>query len=148
MIKPCIHNVFGSPLSIYEVKITLSCTGKLRWRILFKKVPNIWNFVFILFFQMDKAYWSISNYGQRWTILDNRRNFIDQTVKVWLIQFSYVSWHIIWKSGDSFRKFKMADQIWRSEYWRFNNMLMKKDFRILCKICNQHCLKTFFDCDR
>ena len=35
MTKPCIHNVFGSPLSIYEVKITLSCTGKPIWRILF-----------------------------------------------------------------------------------------------------------------
>ena len=31
--KPCIHNVFGSPLSIYEVRITLSCTGKPIWRI-------------------------------------------------------------------------------------------------------------------
>ena len=28
MTKPRIHNVFGSPHSIYEVKITLSCTGK------------------------------------------------------------------------------------------------------------------------
>ena len=41
MTKPCIHNVFGSPLSIYEVKITLSSTGKLIWRILLKKVPKI-----------------------------------------------------------------------------------------------------------
>ena len=35
MTKPCIRNVFGSPLSIYEVKITLLCTGKPIWRILF-----------------------------------------------------------------------------------------------------------------
>ena len=68
MTKPCIHNVFGSLLSIYEVKITLSSTGKPIWRILFKKVPKIWNFFFYsFFFQMDKAYLSISNYGQRWT---------------------------------------------------------------------------------
>ena len=41
MTKPCIHNVFGSPRPIYEVKITLSCTGKPIWRILLKKVPKI-----------------------------------------------------------------------------------------------------------
>ena len=41
MTKPYIHNVFGSPLSIYEVKITLPCTGKPIWQILFKKVPKI-----------------------------------------------------------------------------------------------------------
>ena len=41
MTKPSLHNVFGSPLSIYEAKITLSCTGKPIWRILFKKVPKI-----------------------------------------------------------------------------------------------------------
>ena len=41
MTKPCIHNVFESPLSIYEVKITLPCTGKPIWQILFKKVPKI-----------------------------------------------------------------------------------------------------------
>ena len=41
MTKPCILNIFGSPLSIYEVKITLPCTGKRIWRILFKKVPKI-----------------------------------------------------------------------------------------------------------
>ena len=38
--KPCIHNVFGSPLSIYKVKITLPCIGKQIWQILFKKVPK------------------------------------------------------------------------------------------------------------
>ena len=59
MSKPCIHNVFGSPLSSYEVKITLSCTGKPICRILFEKVPKIWNYFFYyFFFQMDKAYWS------------------------------------------------------------------------------------------
>ena len=41
MTKPCIHNVFGSPLSIYEVRITLPCTGKPIWQILLKKVPKI-----------------------------------------------------------------------------------------------------------
>ena len=41
MTKPCIHNVFGSPVSIYEVKITLSCTAKPIWWILLKKVPKI-----------------------------------------------------------------------------------------------------------
>ena len=41
MTKPCILNILGSPLSIYEVKITLPCTGKPIWRILFKKVPEI-----------------------------------------------------------------------------------------------------------
>ena len=65
MTKPCIFNIFGSPLSIYEVKITLPCTGKPVWRILFKKVPKVWKFFFILFFQMDKAYWSISNYTEK-----------------------------------------------------------------------------------
>ena len=50
MTKPCIYNVFGSPLSIYEVKITLSCTGKPIWRILLKKVPKIWNFFFYSYF--------------------------------------------------------------------------------------------------
>ena len=48
--KPCILNIFRSPLSIYDVKITLPYTGKPIWRILFKKVPKIWNFFFILFF--------------------------------------------------------------------------------------------------
>ena len=47
--KPCIHNVFGSPLLIYEVKITLACTGKPIWLILFLKVAKIWNFFKILF---------------------------------------------------------------------------------------------------
>ena len=56
MTKPCILNIFGSPLSIYEVKNTLPCTGKPIWRILFQKVPKIGNFFFILFFQMDKTY--------------------------------------------------------------------------------------------
>ena len=41
MTKSCIHNIFGSPLSIYEVKITLSCTGKPIWRVLLQKVPKI-----------------------------------------------------------------------------------------------------------
>ena len=41
MTKPCIHNVFGSLISIYKVKITLPCTGKQLWQILFKKVPKI-----------------------------------------------------------------------------------------------------------
>ena len=54
MTKLCIHNAFGSPLSINEVKITLPSTGKPIWQILFKKVPKIWNLFFILFFQMDK----------------------------------------------------------------------------------------------
>ena len=50
MTKPCIHNVFGPPLSIYEVRITLPFTGKPIWQILLKKVSKIWNFFFILFF--------------------------------------------------------------------------------------------------
>ena len=56
MTKRCIHNVFGSPRSIYEVKITLSCTEKPIWRILFLKVPKIKKKILIFFFQMDKAY--------------------------------------------------------------------------------------------
>ena len=50
MSKPCIINIFGSPLSIYEVKITLLCTGKPIWRILSKKVPKIRNSFFYSFF--------------------------------------------------------------------------------------------------
>ena len=41
MTKPCMFNNFVSPLSIYEVKITLPCTGKPIWRILLKKLPKI-----------------------------------------------------------------------------------------------------------
>ena len=41
MTKLCILAIFGSPLLIYEVKITLPCTEKPIWRILFKKVPKI-----------------------------------------------------------------------------------------------------------
>ena len=50
MTKPYIPNVFGSPLSIYKVKITLSFTGKPIWRILFKKVPKIKIFFYLFFF--------------------------------------------------------------------------------------------------
>ena len=50
MTEPCILNILGSPLSIYEVKITLPCTGKPIWRILFKKLPKIRNFFFNSFF--------------------------------------------------------------------------------------------------
>ena len=39
--KPCILSIFGSPFPIYKVKITLPCTGKSIWLILFKKLPKI-----------------------------------------------------------------------------------------------------------
>ena len=50
MTKPCINNAFGSPLSIYEVKITLPCTGIPIWQILLKIVAKIWNLFFYSFF--------------------------------------------------------------------------------------------------
>ena len=50
MTKPCVHNVFGSPLSIYEVEITLPCTGKPIWHILLKKSTENLKFFFYYFF--------------------------------------------------------------------------------------------------
>ena len=50
MTKPCIFNIFGSSLSIYEVKITLPCTGKPIWRILFEKSTKNLKFFFYCFF--------------------------------------------------------------------------------------------------
>ena len=54
MTKPCIHNVFGSPLSIYEVKITLSCTGKQYGGFNFKKYRKFEIFFIHFFFKWIK----------------------------------------------------------------------------------------------
>ena len=79
--------------------------------------------VYVMTWLMSDSIWRLENFG-------NTEFFQDyhwwKFLNLYKIQFSYVSWHIIWKSGDSVRKFKMADPIWRSEYWRCNNMLMKK----------------------
>ena len=131
MTKPCMNNVFGSPRSIYEVKIKLSCTGKSIWRILLKKVPKIWNFLLFFFFKwikhidlfqtMDKGGKNSCSLWKRFfgpapyvlsfpkwrktmeickntrffmtclRYLDNTRNFIDQTVKFWLINYVQTS---------------------------------------------------------
>ena len=53
--KPCILNIFGSPLSIYEVKITLPCTGKpMRWILLKKSTENLKFFFLFTFFEWIK----------------------------------------------------------------------------------------------
>ena len=94
MTKPCKHNVFGSPLSIYKVKITLSCIRKPIWRILLKKVPKIWNFFFYSFFF---KWINILIYFKLWTKVDKivvvyETYFLVQLLMFYLFQNGVKLW--------------------------------------------------------
>ena len=102
MTKPCINNVFGSPLSIYEV---VHCKTNMADLIL-KSSENL-NFFLFFFFQMDKAYCSISNYGQRWTK-----------------QLQFIK-HIFWSSSLCFIFSKMEENYGNLEQYAFFHDISK-----------------------
>ena len=105
MTKPCILNIFVSPLSIYKVKITLPCTENPIWRILLKKLPKICNSFFSFFFfklikhndlfqTMDKRgqnSWSLwkKNFGPAPYIISFPK--WRKTMEIWKI--GVFSWH-------------------------------------------------------